>query len=293
MRNRHGKHGEKLWWSGREAAPKSALSHTRATYGLNLWAGRRAAAGQGKGSWLSANINPSPLPPPSFPSCCLQPTGSGQGKEGLRYTRVSYTTAMPGAGAEKFLPCEGQLRPVFLLLPASSSNPSLQNTPCPCSWESESLTSLLTVWFLQTIHSKHATESIAPGDTNTGAWSTLTWSCLVCGDYRPISAQGATRTHSLFLCCSWYSSPLSRAHKASGCTWLRVNICFARGELKIAVCQRVCWKGLLLCPKHTQGFLFFTLLCHPAPNLTVLPHISHKVSGIKIQSLEHFDSKPI
>lgn len=164
---------------------------------------------------------------------------------------------------------------------ASSSNPSLQNTPCLCSWVSESLPSLLTVWFLQTIHSKHATEGIAPGDTNIGAWSTLTWSCLVCGHYRLISAQGATRTHSLFLSCSWYSSPLSRAHKASGCTWLRVNICFAKGELKIAVCQRVCWKGLLLCPKHTQGLLFFALLCHPAPSLTVLPYISHKVSVIK------------
>lgn len=78
------------------------------------------------------------------------------------------------AGSEQCLPFEGPLCPVLPLLPASSSNPSLQNTPCPCSWESESLTSLLTVWFLQTIHSKHATEGIAPGDTNIGAWSMLT-----------------------------------------------------------------------------------------------------------------------
>lgn len=78
------------------------------------------------------------------------------------------------AGAEQCLPFEGPLCPVLPLLPASSSNPSLQNTPCPCSWESESLTSLLTVWFLQTIHSKHATEGIAPGDTNIGARSMLT-----------------------------------------------------------------------------------------------------------------------
>lgn len=178
------------------------------------------------------------------------------------------------AGAEQCLPFEGPFCPVLPLFPASSPNPSRQNTPCLCSWESESLTSLVTVWFLQTIHSKHATEGTAPGDTNIGAWSTLTWSCLVCGDYWPISAQEATRTHSLFLSCSWYSSPLSRAHKASGRTWLRVNICFAKGELKISVCQRVC-------PKHTQGFLLFPLICYPDPNLRVLLHISHKVSVIK------------
>lgn len=48
----------------------------------------------------------------------------------------------------------------------------LQSQPAehtlPVLLESESLTSLLAVWFLQTIHSKHATEGTAPGDTNIG-----------------------------------------------------------------------------------------------------------------------------
>lgn len=86
---------EKLWWASRETAPKSALSYTLATYRLNLRAGRRAAAGQGKASWFSASINPSPVPLPAFPSCCSQPTATGQGKEGLRCTRVSFRTVMP------------------------------------------------------------------------------------------------------------------------------------------------------------------------------------------------------
>lgn len=57
------------------------------------------------------------------------------------------------AGAEQCLPFEGPLCPVLSLLPASSSNPSLQNTPCLCSWESESLTSLLTGFCKQSIPS--------------------------------------------------------------------------------------------------------------------------------------------
>lgn len=127
----------------------------------------------------------------------------------------------------------------------------------------------------------------------TQTLGTLTWCCLVCGDYWPLSARGATRTHSLFLCWSWYSSPLSRAHKASGCTWLRVNICFAKGELKIAVCLRVCWKGLLLCPKHTQGFLFF----HPALPSCPQPyspssHFSQGFSNLKPSSYSILTASP-
>lgn len=118
----------------------------------------------------------------------------------LSHRQSNYRKAMPvqvQRNAHPFaaLKLEGLRSPVLSQFPAwgqlLTQQSCLQNTPYLHTWESESLISLFTVWFLQTIHSMNATEGILPGDTNTGAWRTLTWSCLVCSDYQGyISSRG-------------------------------------------------------------------------------------------------------
>lgn len=79
--------------------------------------------------------------------------------------------------------------------------------------------------------------------TNTGAWRTLTWSCLVCSNYQgDISSRGYENSFPVnsLAADTVFPSPVTARY-------LGVNVCSTMWEVKIAVCQRVCWKGLLLC----------------------------------------------